>query len=45
MRGLARAINGETQRIQLVRSDFVRPYLAAVEEAAAKLFISIGLLN
>lgn len=25
--------------------DFVRPYLAPVEEAAAKLFVSIGLLN
>lgn len=29
----------------LVLFDFVRPYLAPVEEAAAKLFVSIGLLN
>jgi hypothetical protein len=29
----------------VVLFDFVRPYLAPVEEAAAKLFVSIGLLN
>lgn len=29
----------------LVLFDFVRPYAAPIEEAAAKLFISIGLLN
>jgi len=29
----------------LVLFDFVRPYLAPVEEAAAKVFVSIGLLN
>ena len=30
---------------ELVLFDFARPYLAPVEEAAAKLFVSIGLLN
>ncbi len=30
---------------RLVMFDFGRPYLAPVEEAAAKLFVSIGLLN
>jgi len=43
--GLVREVNGEIHRQRLVMFDFVRPYLAPVEEAAAKLFISIGLLN
>ena len=30
---------------ELVLFDFVRPYLAPVEEAAAKLFVSVGMLN
>ena len=29
----------------LVLFDFVRPYMAPIEEAAAKLFVSVGLLN
>ena len=36
---------GSAHPEQLVMFDFVRPYMAPVEEAAAKLFISIGLLN
>jgi hypothetical protein len=30
---------------ELVLFDFVRPYLAPIEEAAAKLFVSVGMLN
>jgi hypothetical protein len=30
---------------ELVVFDFVRPYFAPVEEAAAKLFVSVGMLN
>lgn len=30
---------------QLVLFDFIRPYYAPIEEAAAKLFVSLGLLN
>ncbi len=35
----------ELHAADLVLFDFVRPYLAPIEEAAAKLFVSIGLLN
>lgn len=43
--GFARAEDGVIKPDNLVAFDFVRPYLAPVEEAAAKLFVSIGLLN
>jgi hypothetical protein len=43
--GLVRAEDGRIDPDNLVAFDFVRPYLAPVEEAAAKLFISVGLLN
>jgi len=37
--------NSPTTLPPVVMFDFVRPYLAPIEEAAAKLLISIGLLN
>jgi hypothetical protein len=43
--GLARTEAGAIESGDLVMFDFVRPYLAPIEEAAAKLFVSIGLLN
>jgi hypothetical protein len=43
--GLARTGAGSIMADKLVMFDFVRPYLAPIEEAAAKLFVSIGLLN
>ena len=43
--GLARTEDGLINPDNLVAFDFVRPYLAPIEEAAAKLFVSIGLLN
>lgn len=43
--GLVRDPAGNVEVDELVMFDFVRPYLAPIEEAAAKLFVSIGLLN
>lgn len=43
--GLARKTGGVVDPDNVVMFDFVRPYLGPVEEAAAKLFVSIGLLN
>ena len=43
--GVGPDVAGEVGPGDLVLFDFVRPYLAPIEEAAAKLFVSIGLLN
>lgn len=43
--GLLRTDAGTVESGNLVMFDFVRPYRAPIEEAAAKLFVSIGLLN
>ncbi len=43
--GLVRADTGAIEPANLVMFDFVRPYRAPIEEAAAKLFVSVGLLN
>ena len=43
--GLARTIDGRVDPSDIVIFDCVRPYLAPIEEAAAKLIVSIGLLN
>lgn len=43
--GFAKAAGGSVDTDSLVMFDFVRPYLGPIEEAAAKLFVSIGLLN
>lgn len=43
--GFIRMDDGRLNTDDLAVFDFVRPYLAPIEEAAAKLFVSIGLLN
>jgi hypothetical protein len=43
--GVAPDVGAEPGPEGLVLFDFVRPYVAPVEEAAAKLFVSLGLLN
>lgn len=41
---MASSLN-KPENIEVVMFDFGRPYLAPIEEAAAKLFVSVGLLN
>jgi hypothetical protein len=43
--GISPEAPAEVHAADLVLFDFVRPYLAPPEEAAAKLFVSIGMLN
>ncbi len=43
--GVSVAVDNHVVAEELVLFDFVRPYLAPVEEAAAKLFVSVGMLN
>jgi len=43
--GLLRDADGKLQTGEVALFDFGRAYLAPIEEAAAKLFVSIGLLN
>ena len=43
--GVPRSVSSSVSAADLVLFDFVRPYLAPVEEAAAKLFVSVGMLN
>ncbi len=43
--GMPRSAGTPVSAEDLVLFDFVRPYLAPVEEAAAKLFVSVGMLN
>ena len=43
--GIVPGVATDLKASDLVLFDFVRPYMAPVEEAAAKLFVSIGLLN
>jgi hypothetical protein len=43
--GISPGAGADMKPSDLVLFDFVRPYMAPIEEAAAKLFVSIGLLN
>lgn len=43
--GVPQSVSSSVSADDLVLFDFVRPYLAPVEEAAAKLFVSVGMLN
>jgi hypothetical protein len=43
--GMPRSAGADVSADDLVLFDFVRPYLAPIEEAAAKLFVSVGMLN
>jgi hypothetical protein len=43
--GIVPGAGTDLKASDLVLFDFVRPYMAPIEEAAAKLFVSIGLLN